>query len=317
MWNETKNFIYLKFQTIKHPHKLKLKKSIGNLNMSNIEELGCFLNSIKETLPFDDEKDFRKKIAESKEFRIRVQKLVYLSKFFGWDNNYHFNFHPRGPYSVELSEDYNHFTSQVSFKKEINLRINQFKEFTVNKSNDFLETASTILYYLKMINAQTINEEKIIEILRYIKPHIPQKTVEEAFKKITILNLLNSNATSNLEYDKKIIIDKIEGLQRIFMNFESCSNQTLILGSLDYFKLALKKENLKSDETSNLLNAIYDYCEKIEIFYFTNYKLIDEFAYYDLSSIDERFNQLQNYISNLNIIPRLYDENVDLNIFYE
>lgn len=75
-----------------------------------------------------------------------------------------------------------------------------------------------------MINAQTINEEKIIEILRYIKPHIPQKTVEEAFKKITILNLLNSNATSNLEYDKKIIIDKIEGLQRIFMNFESCSN---------------------------------------------------------------------------------------------
>lgn len=66
MWNETKNFIYLKFQTIKHHHKLKLKKSIGSLNMSNIEELGCFLNSMKETLPFDDEKDFRKKSPKAK-----------------------------------------------------------------------------------------------------------------------------------------------------------------------------------------------------------------------------------------------------------
>lgn len=34
--------------------------------MSNIEELGCFLNSMKETLPFDDEKDFRKKSPKAK-----------------------------------------------------------------------------------------------------------------------------------------------------------------------------------------------------------------------------------------------------------
>ena len=63
--------------------------------MNELNNLTCFLNSIKETLPFDDENDFTKKIKESKEFRIKIQKLVYLSKYFGWNNSYHFNFHER------------------------------------------------------------------------------------------------------------------------------------------------------------------------------------------------------------------------------
>lgn len=72
--------------------------------MNEIRNLGYFLNSIKTTLPFEDTEDFKKKIDESKEFRIKVQKLVYLSKFFRWDNSYHFNFHENVPYSCQLSE---------------------------------------------------------------------------------------------------------------------------------------------------------------------------------------------------------------------
>lgn len=45
--------------------------------MNELNNLTCFLNSIKETLPFDDENDFTKKIKESKEFRIKsIQTMM-------------------------------------------------------------------------------------------------------------------------------------------------------------------------------------------------------------------------------------------------
>ena len=122
------------------------------INMSQINELAYFLNSIKETLPFDDEKDFRKKIEKSKEFRIRIQKLVYLSKFFGWNNNYHFNFHEYGPYSCELGEDYKNIgEDSSSISIDMNLKINSLKEFIRNQPNEFLEATSTILYYINKV----------------------------------------------------------------------------------------------------------------------------------------------------------------------
>ena len=74
--------------------------------MNDINNLVYFLNSIKNALPFEDENDFRKKINENREFRIKVQKLVYLSKFFGWNNPYIFTLAQRGPYSVELKHFY-------------------------------------------------------------------------------------------------------------------------------------------------------------------------------------------------------------------
>ena len=115
--------------------------------MPKLNELAYFLNSIKETLPFEDEKDFIEKINKSKEFRVKVQKLVYLSKFFGWDNNYHFNFHEYGPYSSELSEDYHNITSLEKLYEIKDIDIERFIELIKNNNNDYLESASTILYY--------------------------------------------------------------------------------------------------------------------------------------------------------------------------
>ncbi len=55
--------------------------------MSETNNLVYFLNSMKDILPFKDEKDFKEKNTD-KDFRIKVQKLVYLSKYFGWNNLY-------------------------------------------------------------------------------------------------------------------------------------------------------------------------------------------------------------------------------------
>ena len=49
--------------------------------MDRKQNLKSFLYQIKDTLPFEDAKDFQEKIINEKEFRIKIQKLAYLSKF--------------------------------------------------------------------------------------------------------------------------------------------------------------------------------------------------------------------------------------------
>ena len=119
------------------------------------------------------------------------------------------------------------------------------------------------------------------------------------------------------ELNKKIVLDKLDGLISIFENYEVCSNQILILGSLDYFRLALKRENLKKQQKDELLKVIFEYGEHIENFYFTMRIHPEHFSYYDLTPVEEEFDRLQHYIEDLGILPRLYDENVDLSIFLE
>lgn len=288
--------------------------------MTQINELTYFLNSVKDTLPFDDEKDFRKKIEESKDFRIKVQKLVYLSKFFGWHNSYHFNFHENGPYSCELRKDYKSMNEHLNpISSSINLKINSFKDFMQNQPNEFLEATSTILYYINKVNPEDVNENKILDTLTYLKPHIHKIIILESYRKIMEHDLichgsLNDEPTA---LSKEIVLDKLDGLISIFENYEVCSNQMLFLGSLDYFRLALKRENLDKQQKEELLKTAFDYGEYIENYYFTNPMIADNFPYYDLTPIEKEFDNLQDYISDLGILPRLYDEDVDLNIFLE
>ena len=115
--------------------------------MDEKQNLESFFYSIKDTLPFEDEKDFQRKIQNDKEFQIKIQKLVYLAKFFGWENDYHFNFHEHGPYSFQLSEDYH----EISRPNNSNVKLitnHEFNEFVENQDIDYLESASTLIYYI-------------------------------------------------------------------------------------------------------------------------------------------------------------------------
>lgn len=283
--------------------------------MIQIKELAYFLDSIKETLPFDDEKDLIKKIKESKDFRIKVQKLVYLSKFFGWNNNYHFNLHKHGPYSCELSEDYNNISKDST---PISLKIDSLTNFMQNQPNEFLEATSTILYYINKVKIENVDKNSVLDILSFLKPHIPKAVMVESYKKIREYDLINLDMTPKQdELSKKIVLDKLDGLISIFENYEVCSNQMLFLGSLDYFRLALKRENIKKQQKNELLKVVFEYGEYIENFYFTKCMLPENFQYYDLTPVEEEFNRLQYYIEDLGILPRLYAENTDLRIFLQ
>ena len=71
---------------------------------------------------------------------------------------------------------------------------------------------------------------------------------------------------------------KIDRLIPLFESFESCHNQTLILGSLDYLALALKRAGPKKEE---LIKAVSDYLRYIENYFIQNYRISDDFSYLD------------------------------------
>ena len=117
---------------------------------------------------------------------------------------------------------------------------------------------------------------------------------------------------NQLRKSKHELINRILNLIKKFEKFEVCHNQILILGSLDYFRLALKRENLENKEKYELLLTIKDYVNFI-----AGYEYHENFSKMDLSQIDRKFDELQDYISDLGVLPRLYDEDVDLNVFLE
>lgn len=216
-----------------------------------------------------------------------------------------------------MAQDYNNLNETLLKTSEsLNLRIESFKEFVENQGNDILESISTILYYFNKLSLKSIDKNKILNILGYLKPHLSKEIIEESFEKIKEYGLLDYNLIARQNpFNKEIVIDKLDGLISVFETFENCSNRTLLLGSLDYFRIALKKEDLGKNKKNELLKTVYDYGEYVENYYFINYTLADNFSYCDLRPINERFDKLQYYISDLGILPRLYDPDVDLNIF--
>ena len=67
--------------------------------MNNKNHLSYFLNAMKEELNFKDSEDFKSKVhlKNNLEFRIKIQKFVFLAKYFGWDNTYSYNMYHHGP----------------------------------------------------------------------------------------------------------------------------------------------------------------------------------------------------------------------------
>ena len=59
--------------------------------MNEKNYLVYFLNSMKEELEFEDSEDFKSKVQSNLNFKNRIQKFVFLAKYFGWNNSYSYN----------------------------------------------------------------------------------------------------------------------------------------------------------------------------------------------------------------------------------
>lgn len=291
----------------------------GRFLLQRIMELAFFLNLLKSELGFEDADDFKSKIRLDFNLRFKIQKFVFLAKYFGWNNSYVYNLHRNGPYAPALTEDY--YSKDIfkwGFSEIDNFRYNSFKEFIMNKSNDYLEAASTILLYKEFNQNLSLNDAAVK--LSQIKPHISSQTVNEAFwdvEGLTLTKKQNQIQTPALKDFKNALNNKIINDIRLFENFEINYNRVFVLGSLDYLRIVLREENLNTYLKKELFNLISKYIDDVDNIYLICDGNGEIFENMNLSPLEDFFDRLQNYISQeLDILPRLDGDDFDESLFY-
>ncbi|MBQ8018275.1 MAG: hypothetical protein IJ258_09265 [Methanobrevibacter sp.] len=286
--------------------------------MNELNKLAYFLHCMKNVLSFKDKKDFKELINESKEFRIKVQKLVYMSKFLGWNNHYNFALAERGPYSVELKHDYlNNQLFDVIPEKIDDLNESVLLKLFENRSLLFFEAISTILYTIGK-NIVNISENDCVLLIQSIKEHIPSYVIIDAFVSIKNFDLdkinisLTNDEVKSLEND---VLNKIDEFTDYFDRYEGSRNKIIVLGSIDYMRIAVRESNLNLYDKFELLTFIGNYLriiEKISI-EINSDELIDV----NLDYLEELFDQFQDYVSGeLKIIKRIDDDDFDETLCY-
>lgn len=286
--------------------------------MNEKNYLVFFLNSVKDELSFLDADDFSKKIKNSFKFRFKVQKFVFISKYFGWNHNYNFSLYIHGPYSNVLSNEYysNIFEYNPLIIDELNIK--EFKEFICDKSDNFLEAASTILF---ISDDKNFSLEYSINQLSKLKPHIPLNVVKDAYYEIKDFNLFDNDIKTilnvNLDAIKEDVHNKVMYHMELFKKFNLSNNQIIVLGSLDYIRIVLREENLNYDMKFDMLSLFEDYVNYIEKIYGYCKGNTEIFETLDLTDLDDFFDRLQNFVSQeLDLIPRLDSDDFDESLCY-
>ena len=289
--------------------------------MNNKNYLVYFLNSMKDELEFEDSKDFKNKVESNLDFKIKIQKFVFLAKYFGWNNSYSYNLYRHGPYSPVLTEDYYSNDLFDYTPLEISdLDFDSLKSFIRDKSIDYLESATTILLYKKFCGNISLDTaiEKLGEIKSYISPEIVEKSyydvkdlkLTDKFVSRKVRRVVLKDVKNNLN---KKIIENIT----LFENFEINYNRVFILGSLDYLRIVLREEKLNNYMKNDLFNLISQYVQDVEKIYSSCNGDNNVFENMNLSSLEEFFDRLQDYISNdLDVVKRLDDDDFDESLFY-
>ena len=276
---------------------------------------------MQEELGFEDFKDFEHKVESSLNFKIMVQKLVFLAEYFGWNNSYSYDLYIHGPYSSNLADDYysNNLFNYSSLKIQ-DFDSKSMKQFIKDKSLDYLESASTILFYKKL--NENISLDFAIKKLAEIKPHISSKIVEESYHDVEGFKLTNKSLNNIIQVNalndfKNNLKGKIIKNIRLFENFEINYNRIFILGSLDYLRIVLREEELNNFMKNDLFNLISKYLADVENIYSHCNEDNDVFNNMNLKNLEEFFDRIQNYISrDLNVLPRLDGDDFDESLFY-
>ena len=109
---------------------------------SSLSQLAAFLNAVEPELGWQfDLDDFKD--------RFRLQKYVLLAEDFGFDHEYRYGMHLRGPYSPPLAEDYYSDLSSVAPDSLADFDVQAFAELVGGKSMEWLEIAATFREFFR------------------------------------------------------------------------------------------------------------------------------------------------------------------------
>lgn len=267
--------------------------------MEDKAHLAYFLNQLKDELDFKDSIDFRNKIENSFDFRFKVQKFVFLAKYFGWDNSYKYTLYPRGPYSSVLADDY--YCEDILNKSSEIECFNQkaFKEFVESKSEYDLEASSTILFYKSFRDSFSLDDA--IKTLSEIKPHIDSAIVKRAYRDVCDCSssqdfISQEKSEDVLKSNKNELSHRILNSIASFAQFNTNHNVIFILRSLNYLKEVLRKENLDKNIKCDLLELINRYVGEIDRLYLlinNNDAVLENI---NLNEVKVLFDRLESYV---------------------
>ena len=177
----------------------------------------------------------------------------------------------------------------------------------------FVYFINLVKYSLSFSDAEDFTDE--IQKLKLIKPNIDSEIVGNTYDDIIRLNFFKNHNVyerividDNLEDIKEILINQINGYINYFTDFGECNNSIIVSGSLDYLSMVLEKETLDLEMEKDLLELFSNYVLDVKKIYDLCGDNPKVFAYMNLNALENKFNRIQNYISQeLGIFPRLDD----------
>ncbi|MFZ2071686.1 MAG: hypothetical protein WAV32_08875 [Halobacteriota archaeon] len=117
---------------------------------------------------------------------------------------------------------------------------------------------------------------------------------------------------------KKQLLVETEHLLHEFSDVESNGNSLFIRGSIDYCLLILKREHLDDlVQKDNLLAFVDGYINKIQLLKEITGGNAEILEHICLNDFKEDFELVQEASMEYNVLPALYDENIDLSVFVE
>lgn len=153
------------------------------LNFIYIMELAGFLDLLNENGMIE-----RAKITEDSDGgfsnRLKVQKYVYLAKYFDLGFPYEYEMHLRGPYSRQLTREYYRLDSNLarSSSKPHALDFPKKDEYLAlvkDKSESWLELATTILE-----KKDEYGRDRLLDYIEMIKDGYPRSVMEQVLSEI-------------------------------------------------------------------------------------------------------------------------------------
>jgi Uncharacterized conserved protein len=134
--------------------------------------------------------------------RLRLQKYVYLARFFGFDLGYVYNLYLRGPYSPDLAEDYYRLKERSKWEDLLIPIINfdKFAKLVRGKDHRWLEIATTIHFVWESNRNWRERYRKPFKDLKTfvinrtsdIKSHVGKRFIEGVFVELEKAGLLEN-----------------------------------------------------------------------------------------------------------------------------
>ena len=120
--------------------------------------------------------------------RLKIQKYVYLVKYYGLDMSYDYNTYLHGPYSQQLAWDYYSLAKNPGkYDNAMNATIrDQFFELVGNRDTEWFEVASTLL----SLHEYFRDRESLSNRTANMKERIPIETIQSVLNELEHLKLI-------------------------------------------------------------------------------------------------------------------------------